>query len=123
MCRTFSGEAVVLETRYLAVPRPTDVPPLPNSARSRSPCSACAFTPLGIEKSKSSYFPFLSLLLSGGHTQLLVAKDYNKYEIIGETLDDALGEAFDKTAKSLDYGYPGGPIIEKLASEEKSSNL
>ena len=46
-------------------------------------------------------FPFLSLLLSGGHTQLLVAKDYNKYEIIGETLDDALGEAFDKTAKSL----------------------
>ena len=72
---------------------------------------------------KKINFPFLSLLLSGGHTQLLVAKDYNKYEIIGETLDDALGEAFDKTAKSLDYGYPGGPIIEKLASEEKSSNF
>jgi N6-L-threonylcarbamoyladenine synthase len=68
-------------------------------------------------------FPFLSLLLSGGHTQLLVVKAYNKFEIIGETLDDALGEAFDKTAKLLGYGYPGGPIIEKLALKEKSKNF
>ena len=52
-----------------------------------------------------------------------MAKDYNRFEIIGETLDDALGEAFDKTAKLLGYGYPYGPIIEKLASKEKSSNF
>ena len=68
-------------------------------------------------------FPFICLLLSGGHTQILIAKNYNKFEIIGETLDDALGEAFDKTAKLLGYGYPGGPIIEKLASKEKNSNF
>ena len=72
---------------------------------------------------KKINFPFICLLLSGGHTQILMAKDYNRFEIIGETLDDALGEAFDKTAKLLGYGYPGGPIIEKLASKEKSSNF
>ena len=68
-------------------------------------------------------FPFLSLLLSGGHTQLLIAKKYNKFEVLGETLDDALGEAFDKTSKLLGYGYPGGPIIEKLALKGKNNNF
>ena len=66
---------------------------------------------------KQIKFPFLVLLVSGGHTQLLFVKDYNKFKIIGETLDDALGEAFDKTAKLLGLNYPGGPEIEKLAKK------
>ena len=64
-------------------------------------------------------FPFLCLLVSGGHTQLLLVRKYNDFDLIGETLDDALGEAFDKVAKLLGYSYPGGPIIEKLASKAK----
>jgi len=68
-------------------------------------------------------FPFLCLLVSGGHTQILLVKNYNNFEILGETLDDALGEAFDKTAKLLGYGYPGGPIIEKLAAQKKKSKV
>ena len=60
-------------------------------------------------------YPFLSLLVSGGHSLLVIAHDYHKFKILGETLDDALGEAFDKIAKILGLGYPGGPEIEKLA--------
>ena len=60
-------------------------------------------------------FPFVGLLVSGGHTQLVSANGVGDYEIIGQTLDDAVGEAFDKTAKLLGLGYPGGPIIEKTA--------
>ena len=60
-------------------------------------------------------FPYLLLLISGGHTQYLIVKDVNKYEQLGTTIDDALGEAFDKTAKMLDLGYPGGPSVEKFA--------
>ena len=60
-------------------------------------------------------FPYLLLLISGGHTQFLIVKDINKYEQLGTTIDDALGEAFDKTAKMLDLGYPGGPNVEKFA--------
>jgi N6-L-threonylcarbamoyladenine synthase len=60
--------------------------------------------------------PFLSLVVSGGHTQLVYVKQIGQYEILGKTLDDAAGEAFDKVAKMLDLGYPGGPIIDKLAS-------
>ena len=60
-------------------------------------------------------FPFLVLLISGGHTQLLIAKDYNNFQLLGQTLDDAVGEAFDKTAKLLGLKYPGGPQIEKIA--------
>ena len=60
-------------------------------------------------------FPFICLLVSGGHCQILLAIDYNKFKVIGETLDDAVGEAYDKIAKILGYDYPGGPIIEKLA--------
>lgn len=62
-------------------------------------------------------FPFLVLLISGGHTQLLIANNYNNFTLLGETLDDALGEAFDKTAKLLGLSYPGGPILEKLAEK------
>tara|TARA_X000001036_G_scaffold199734_1_gene187934 strand:+ start:816 stop:1892 length:1077 start_codon:yes stop_codon:yes gene_type:complete len=60
-------------------------------------------------------FPYLLLLISGGHTQFLIVKDVNQYEQLGTTIDDALGEAFDKTSKMLDLGYPGGPNVEKFA--------
>jgi N6-L-threonylcarbamoyladenine synthase len=59
--------------------------------------------------------PFLSLLVSGGHTSLIYVKDCGMYETLGETRDDAAGEAFDKVARLLQLGYPGGPIIDKLA--------
>lgn len=61
-------------------------------------------------------FPYLVLLVSGGHTQLLIVKDVGVYERLGTTLDDALGEAFDKAAKLLGLGYPGGPEVERLAA-------
>ena len=60
-------------------------------------------------------FPYLLLLISGGHSQFLIVKDVNEYEQLGTTIDDALGEAFDKTAKMLDLGYPGGPSVEKAS--------
>jgi N6-L-threonylcarbamoyladenine synthase len=60
-------------------------------------------------------FPYLLLLVSGGHTQLLIVKDVGRYERLGTTLDDALGEAFDKAAKLLGLGYPGGPEVESRA--------
>ena len=62
-------------------------------------------------------FPFLCLTVSGGHTQIVLVKDYLEMEVIGETQDDAVGEAFDKTAKMLGLGYPGGPLVDKLAQE------
>ena len=68
----------------------------------------------GLEKKIE--FPYLLLLISGGHTQYLIVKDVNKYEQLGTTIDDALGEAFDKTAKMLDLGYPGGPNVEKFSN-------
>ncbi|MFM1878057.1 MAG: hypothetical protein RLZZ241_923 [Bacteroidota bacterium] len=60
-------------------------------------------------------FPFLAMTISGGHTQLVLVKDYFKMEVLGETLDDAVGEAFDKSAKLLGLTYPGGPLIDKHA--------
>lgn len=60
-------------------------------------------------------FPFLCLTVSGGHTQIVLVKDYFDMEIVGETIDDAAGEAFDKTAKILNLPYPGGPLIDKYA--------
>ena len=60
-------------------------------------------------------FPFLCLTVSGGHTQIVLAHDANKLEVIGETIDDAAGEAFDKSAKLLGLPYPGGPLIDKYA--------
>ena len=62
-------------------------------------------------------FPFICLLVSGGHTQLIVVKDYLNFEIIGETIDDAAGEAFDKCAKVMGLPYPGGPVIDRLAKK------
>ena len=62
-------------------------------------------------------FPFICLLVSGGHTQILLLKDYFDIECLGTTIDDAAGEAIDKAAKIMDLGYPGGPIIDRLAKE------
>ena len=62
-------------------------------------------------------FPYLLLLISGGHTQFLIVENINQYKQLGTTIDDALGEAFDKTAKMLDLGYPGGPAVEKFAKK------
>jgi N6-L-threonylcarbamoyladenine synthase len=62
-------------------------------------------------------FPFVALLVSGGHTQLMRVDDVGAYTLLGETLDDAAGEAFDKTAKLLGLGYPGGPALAKLAEQ------
>ncbi|WP_026836021.1 tRNA (adenosine(37)-N6)-threonylcarbamoyltransferase complex transferase subunit TsaD [Eubacterium xylanophilum] len=59
--------------------------------------------------------PFLCLVVSGGHSHLVIVKDYGQYEILGRTRDDAAGEAFDKVARSIGLGYPGGPKIDKLA--------
>ena len=62
-------------------------------------------------------FPFINLLVSGGHTQIIVVKSFFNREIIGETIDDAAGEAFDKSAKIMGLPYPGGPLIDKYAKQ------
>lgn len=61
--------------------------------------------------------PFLCLIVSGGHTHLVIVKDYGAFEILGKTRDDAAGEAFDKVARAIGLGYPGGPKIDRLAKE------
>ena len=61
--------------------------------------------------------PFITLIVSGGHTHLVEVKDYGVYEILGRTRDDASGEAFDKIARAMGLGYPGGPIIDRLAKQ------
>ena len=61
--------------------------------------------------------PFITLIVSGGHTHLVEVKNYGEYEILGRTRDDASGEAFDKVARAMGLGYPGGPIIDKLSKE------
>lgn len=62
-------------------------------------------------------FPFIALVISGGHTQLVLVRSLGQYEILGRTLDDAAGEAFDKVSKMLNLGYPGGPIIDRISSQ------
>lgn len=68
-------------------------------------------------------FPALAMLISGGHTEFVYIKDWGKYKIIGQTLDDAVGEAFDKVARMLDLQYPGGPKVSRLADEAVSENI
>ncbi|MCX6755542.1 MAG: tRNA (adenosine(37)-N6)-threonylcarbamoyltransferase complex transferase subunit TsaD [Candidatus Nomurabacteria bacterium] len=68
-------------------------------------------------------FPILSLLVSGGHTELVLAKDWMKYKTIGETVDDAVGEAFDKVARMMGLPYPGGPEISRLAEKSRKHPL
>lgn len=72
--------------------------------------------PAGQASPKPS-FPFINLTVSGGHTQLVLVKGPFEYEVLGETRDDAAGEAFDKVAKMLGIGYPGGPLVDKLARQ------
>ncbi len=66
-------------------------------------------------------FPFLALLVSGGHTQLIKVERFGQYQLLGESLDDAAGEAFDKTAKLLGLGYPGGPALATLAKQGRAN--
>ncbi len=68
-------------------------------------------------------FPFIALLVSGGHTQLVRVAGVGRYELLGETVDDAAGEAFDKTAKLLGLGYPGGPALAKLAERGRAGKF
>lgn len=71
-------------------------------------------------QSPAPAFPFLCLTVSGGHTQIVLVEDYLKMTVIGETRDDAAGEAFDKAAKMMGIPYPGGPLIDKLAQQGKA---
>jgi N6-L-threonylcarbamoyladenine synthase len=73
--------------------------------------------PIPTPEWRSKLFPAIGLLVSGGHTQLILVKNINDYLLLGETLDDAAGEALDKLAKMLQLGYPGGPIVEELAKQ------
>ncbi|MDF1655749.1 MAG: tRNA (adenosine(37)-N6)-threonylcarbamoyltransferase complex transferase subunit TsaD [Coxiellaceae bacterium] len=68
-------------------------------------------------------FPFVALLVSGGHTMLVAVESFGHYQILGESLDDAVGEAFDKTAKLLGLPYPGGPVLAKLAEQGDASRF
>src|SRR3990167_6594130 len=72
---------------------------------------------------KEFEYPVLALLISGGHTELVLSKKFGTYEVVGQTRDDAVGEAFDKVARLLELGYPGGPEISRLASEARRTNL
>lgn len=75
-----------------------------------------------VDQSKK-IFPLISLLVSGGHTEIVLVKDFHKYKIIGSTRDDAAGEAFDKVARMLGLPYPGGPEISKLAGAERKNSI
>ncbi|MFA6307474.1 MAG: tRNA (adenosine(37)-N6)-threonylcarbamoyltransferase complex transferase subunit TsaD [Patescibacteria group bacterium] len=70
-----------------------------------------------LAKNTKKYLPALVLVVSGGHTELVLMKGYGQYKLIGQTLDDAVGEAYDKVAKLLGLGYPGGPIVSRLAEQ------
>ncbi len=76
-----------------------------------------------IDLKKSIKFPAIVLTVSGGHTNLVLLKGHLKYQIVGETRDDAAGEAFDKGAKMMAIGYPGGPIVAKYAASAKASGI
>ncbi|MBO4600597.1 MAG: tRNA (adenosine(37)-N6)-threonylcarbamoyltransferase complex transferase subunit TsaD [Bacteroidales bacterium] len=69
------------------------------------------------DNSEVPQFPFICLLVSGGHTQILLLRNYFDIEVLGQTIDDAAGEAIDKAAKIMELGYPGGPVIDRLAQQ------
>lgn len=77
----------------------------------------------GFLKDKQPSRPFIGLVVSGGHTSLFHVKDFDRVELLGSTVDDACGEAFDKIAKLLKLGYPGGPLIERLAKKGDPSKI
>ncbi len=66
-------------------------------------------------------FPLLALVVSGGHTELVLMKDHYQFKVLGETLDDAVGEAYDKVARVVEVGYPGGPILDKMAAQGEAT--
>lgn len=68
-------------------------------------------------------FPFIGLVISGGHTRLVLVEDFDTFTTLGDTLDDAIGEAYDKVAKILGLGYPGGPVIDRLAKKGGPSSI
>jgi N6-L-threonylcarbamoyladenine synthase len=76
-----------------------------------------------LEKDIKPAYPCLSLIISGGHTQLMLIKQPGQYQILGQTLDDAAGEAFDKIGKHLGLGYPGGPIVAQLAAKGRPDSI
>jgi N6-L-threonylcarbamoyladenine synthase len=78
---------------------------------------ASCFTQVGSKKAEALQLPFLAVLISGGHTELALADSFGSFQIVGQTLDDALGEAYDKVAKMLGLGYPGGKQVARLADE------
>jgi len=78
---------------------------------------------LSLTKLDYKFFPALCLIVSGGHTELVLMKNYGKYKIVGETLDDAVGEAFDKVARMLGLGYPGGPAVAQRADKFNKSEI
>jgi len=79
--------------------------------------TASMAAPMTAQKTGGLEFPYLVLLVSGGHTQLLIAENIGKFRRLGTTIDDAVGEAFDKSAKMMGLDYPGGPAVERLARE------
>jgi N6-L-threonylcarbamoyladenine synthase len=90
----------------------------------KPPAFSSDITPAsGHESALKLCFPFIALLVSGGHTQLMRVARVGDYELLGESLDDAAGEAFDKTAKLLGLGYPGGPALAKLAESGKAGRF
>lgn len=72
---------------------------------------------------KGDIFPFMALLISGSHTEIVHARDFHDYEILGETMDDAAGEAFDKVARMMNVGYPGGAILTSFADKANKDSL
>jgi N6-L-threonylcarbamoyladenine synthase len=98
----------------------TDLVASTESSNESTLSAASSSTPL---TTPAVQFPALALLISGGHTELVLSKGWHKYEIIGQTVDDAIGEAFDKVARIMNLPYPGGPKISKLAAESRAENL
>ena len=84
--------------------------------------SACFIEENKFNLHKNEIFPCISLLISGGHTELILMNDYDSYKLLGQTRDDAVGEAFDKVSRILGLGYPGGPVIEKWAKLARNKN-
>lgn len=91
--------------------------------KSLSPVDHVKAHSLAIFLEKPIEFPFISLVVSGGHTALFLVKSPTEHYLLGQTRDDAAGEAFDKVAKLLDLGYPGGPLISRLAETGEASNI
>ncbi|MFA5362127.1 MAG: tRNA (adenosine(37)-N6)-threonylcarbamoyltransferase complex transferase subunit TsaD [Candidatus Omnitrophota bacterium] len=77
----------------------------------------------GFLEEKKPQFPFTALVVSGGHTSLYYARDFDRFQLMGATKDDACGEAFDKAAKILQQGYPGGPVIEQLSKKGNAGRI